>query len=145
VLEVRPVFLKSISRIEEFLFLEFVAVILDAVIERECGTSTAGRIFELFGNLLRHLLREGSRIVWTFRPGLSPVQRGSLTCAVSRLRGFVKGATDRSRRRVQVGGDIEGLTCGKQVGVCVADGALTISLGGALSIGGLSIGGVVSP
>lgn len=33
--EVRPVFLKSISRIEAFLFLEFVAVILDAVIERE--------------------------------------------------------------------------------------------------------------
>jgi hypothetical protein len=75
VLEVRPVFLKSISRIEAFLFREFVAVIVHAVIERECATPAAGRIFELFGNLLRHLLREGSRIVKTFLPGLSPVQK----------------------------------------------------------------------
>lgn len=96
VLEVRPVFLKSISRIEAFLFLEFVAVITHALIEREirramkresitklplypeereCAAPTADRIFELFANLQRHQLRDGSRIVKTFLPHLSPVQR----------------------------------------------------------------------
>ena len=96
VLEVRPVFLKSISRIEAFLFLEFVAVIVHAVIEREirramkraritklplypeereCAAPTAGRIFELFANLQRHRLKDGSRIVKTFLPNLSPVQK----------------------------------------------------------------------
>jgi len=94
VLEVRPLFLKNISRIEAFLFLEFVALVVHALIEREirramkraritmlplypeernCAAPTADRIFELFSHLQLHQLRDGSQIVKTFQPELLPV------------------------------------------------------------------------
>ena len=77
VLEVRPMFLKSHSRIEAFLFLYFIALLTEALIEREirrrmkslgiaklpiypegrlCAAPTTDRLFYLFQDLRRHRL-----------------------------------------------------------------------------------------
>jgi hypothetical protein len=77
VLEVRPMLLKSHTRIEAFLFLYFIALLTEALIEREtrsrmkslgieklpiypegrlCAAPTTDRLFYLFPNLRRHRL-----------------------------------------------------------------------------------------
>ena len=84
------------ERIEAFLFLYFVAVLIHALIEREvrhamktrkmesiplypeeraCRAPTADKILELFEPLRRHRLFERDTLVQTFWDELSDVQR----------------------------------------------------------------------
>jgi len=96
VTEVAPVNFKSVERIEVFLFLYFVAVLVHALIEREvrhamkrrkiksiplypeeraCRAPTADKNLELFEPLRRHRLFERDTLVQTFGDELSDVRR----------------------------------------------------------------------
>lgn len=97
VLEVRPMMLKNHMRIEAFLFLYFLALITEALIEREtrkrmqqqklkkvplypekraCTTPTTERLFELFEDLRRHRLLDASgKVRQFFYDELSEPQR----------------------------------------------------------------------
>jgi transposase len=96
VTEIAPVNFKSVERIEAFLFLYFVAVLIHTLIEREvrhamknrriksiplypeeraCRAPTADKILELFEPLRRHRLFERDTLVQTFWDELSDVQR----------------------------------------------------------------------
>lgn len=92
---VAPVFLKSVARIEALLFVYFLALLLDALIEREmrramqaahikslplypetrlCRAPTTDRLLDLFRDLQRHHLYAGSRCRQVFHPHLSDLQ-----------------------------------------------------------------------
>lgn len=92
---VTPVLLKSEARIEALLMIYFLALLLDALIERElrramaaaqvpslplypeardCRAPTTRRVFELFGSLQRHELFRGDQLVQRFTPQLSDLQ-----------------------------------------------------------------------
>jgi transposase len=92
---VAPVFLKDVARIEGLLCCHFVAMIVQALVERqirramaadgiasiplypeerECGAPSAHRIFEIFGGLARHELIGDGRVVQSFAPNLTPLQ-----------------------------------------------------------------------
>ena len=92
---VAPVFLKDVARIEGLLCCHFVALLVQALVERqirramaatgvasiplypedrECGAPSAPRIFEIFSGLARHELIHNGRIVQTFDPELTPLQ-----------------------------------------------------------------------
>ena len=94
-MEVAPVFLKDIERIEALLLLEFLALLIRALIEREirnamaardlkdlslypedraCKAPTATRIFDIFASRGRHTLLAGDELVQVFAPELSPLQ-----------------------------------------------------------------------
>jgi len=94
-MEVAPVFLKDIERIEALLLLEFLALLTRALIEREirnamatrdlkelslypedrgCKAPTATRIFDIFASRERHTLLAGDELVQVFSPELSPLQ-----------------------------------------------------------------------
>ena len=94
-LEVTPAFLKNISRLEAFLFLNFVGITVHALIERElrkameansievlplypegrdCRAPTTARIIEIFGNLQRHILSKSGKTIQRFAPELSDLQ-----------------------------------------------------------------------
>ena len=100
---VAPVFLKDVARIEGLLCCHFVALLVQALVERqirramaatgvasiplypedrECGAPSAPRIFEVFTGLARHeLIRDGG-VVQTFAPELmwawrAPCRRSS--------------------------------------------------------------------
>ena len=96
VLEVAPVFFKLPHRIEALMFLEFVALMASALIERElrlkmkekevaslrlypearpCKSPTAERVFTVFGTFQRHRLLLEDKEVKTFRDELSPLQQ----------------------------------------------------------------------
>lgn len=96
VLGVRPVWLKSAARIEAYCLLFFIALLVDALIERElrramrdakikelplyrearlCQAPTAERVLDLFSGFRRHRLFEGVREVNRFTDALSPLQR----------------------------------------------------------------------
>ncbi|MEW6755213.1 MAG: IS1634 family transposase [Candidatus Latescibacterota bacterium] len=91
-----PLHYKSPERIEAFLFLYFVALTLQALLERQvrtvmkqrrlssiplypeerdCAAPTADKILELFAPLRRHRLRDGGTEVKTFWHPLSRLQR----------------------------------------------------------------------
>ena len=91
-----PVFLHSSSRIEALFFLHFVALLVNALLERqvrramaqrgikklplypedrECRAPSAERILETFGSLQRHLLRKDGEVIQRFDPELTPLQR----------------------------------------------------------------------
>jgi hypothetical protein len=94
--QVTPAFLHNASRLEALLFLEYLAVTVHALVERElrlkmgenhlkyiplypeareCSAPTAQRVFEIFGHLQTHtLLREGRKIR-TFQPQLTELQK----------------------------------------------------------------------
>jgi transposase len=95
-LEVTPVFLKSISRLEAFLFLAYVGVTVHALMERalrkamqdkkikslplypearKCTAPTMARIIDVFGNLQRHILSSGGKIAQRFDPELTKLQK----------------------------------------------------------------------
>ena len=95
VLDVAPVFFKLPDRIEALMFLEFVALMASALIERElrlkmkekkitsmrlypearpCKAPTADRVISLFGTLQRHRLMLEEKEVKTFRDQLSSLQ-----------------------------------------------------------------------
>jgi transposase len=92
---VAPVFLKDVARIEGLLCCHFVALLVQALVERqirramaasgtasiplypedrECGAPSAPRIFEIFSGLARHELVSNKRIVQTFAPELTHLQ-----------------------------------------------------------------------
>jgi transposase len=96
VLGTTPLFLKNIGRVEAFLFLEYIAMTVHALIERElriamkregikklplypeerdCTAPTAARVIEVFEKLQRHILsgEQGQR-VQTFMPEISELQ-----------------------------------------------------------------------
>ena len=97
VLGTTPVFLKNIGRVEAFLFMEFIAMTVHALVERdlrhameregitklylypeerECKAPTAARVFDVLGNLQRHILRgEDGEVVQEFMPEFSKIQK----------------------------------------------------------------------
>ncbi|MGC8520158.1 MAG: IS1634 family transposase [Steroidobacteraceae bacterium] len=97
VLEVRPMLLKSHTRIEAFLFLYFVALLTEALIEREirgrmkslgiaklpiypegrlCAAPTTDRLFYLFQDLRRHrLVNADGHVHQRFYDALSEPQK----------------------------------------------------------------------
>lgn len=97
VLEVRPMMLKNHMRIEAFLFLYFLALLAEALIERQtrqrmrqlkmkkvplypeerpCAAPTTERLFELLGDLRRHRLVDAQgRVRQYFYDELSEPQR----------------------------------------------------------------------
>lgn len=95
VFEVRPVFLKKVERVEAFLVLYFIALMVQALVERQlrlamrtsgvatlplyperrrCKAPTAERIFELFAGLRRHRLLQGQKELDRFYDKLTPLQ-----------------------------------------------------------------------
>ena len=95
VLGAAPVYLKNIGRVEAFLFLEYIALSVHALIERDirkamrrkgvkkislypeerkCQAPTAERIFELFAPLQYHRLMTGEKVEQVFLPELSEIQ-----------------------------------------------------------------------
>jgi transposase len=94
--ELVPVNFKSPERIEAFLFLYFVAILIHALMERQvrkamkargikdiplypeeraCRAPTADKILDLFEPIRRHRLRRGGRLVKTFWDELNELQR----------------------------------------------------------------------
>ena len=99
VFEIAPVFLKSEARIEAFFTIFFMAMVVQAVMERRlrrsmdrrnidalplyserrpCKQPTADRILKLFTHVQRHHLQDGDRQIRTFEPELTPLQTQTL-------------------------------------------------------------------
>jgi transposase len=95
VLEAAPVYLKSPHRIEALMFVYFIALLLNALIERElrlsmkknkikelplypeerdCKYPTTNRLITLFSNQRRHILKEGNETIKYFFDHLSELQ-----------------------------------------------------------------------
>jgi|GEM_PF-1634404 len=95
-MDVARVFLKDAARIEGLLCLEFLALLVRALIAREigqamqrrhleelslypedrgCRAPTATRVLAIFSGLSRHRLFEGDRLAQVFPPDLTPLQR----------------------------------------------------------------------
>ncbi|KKL14511.1 hypothetical protein LCGC14_2514920, partial [marine sediment metagenome] len=95
VFEAAPVFLKLPHRIEALMFVYFIVLLLNALIERElrlamrkekirslplypekrkCKYPTTARIIDLFSNLRRHILFEGTKMVKCFYDPISELQ-----------------------------------------------------------------------
>ena len=91
-----PVFLHSSSRIEALFFLHFLALLVNALLERqvrqaradrgikklplypeerECRAPSAERILETFASLQRHWLRNDGEVMQRFDPELTPLHR----------------------------------------------------------------------
>ena len=96
VYNVIPFWLNSVTRIEAFLFLYFVALLVQSIIERavrqsieknglesipiypesrECRSPTTDRILSLFENVHYHDLIRNGTIIQTFQPQLNEVQQ----------------------------------------------------------------------
>ncbi len=94
--QVAPVFLETAHRIEALLLCHFLAMLTEALIEREIRTSmtaaglagiplypelrncpapSAARILEIFTGIQRHHLTSNGTTVQTFEPDLTPLQR----------------------------------------------------------------------
>ena len=94
--EVAPVYLQTPQRIEALLLCHFLAMLAEALIEREIRTSmkaaglggiplypelrdcpcpSAPRILEIFHDVQRHQLTSEGRVVQTFEPQLTPLQQ----------------------------------------------------------------------
>lgn len=96
VLAATPMFLKNVARVEAFLFLEYVALTVHALVERElrqamqqqgvkklalypeereCEAPTAARVFEVFAPLQRHELSKGGKVAQVFLPEVTVLQK----------------------------------------------------------------------
>jgi len=94
--DVAPVYLETPHRIEALLLCHFLAMLVEALIEREIRTSmkteglagiplypelrncpapSAPRILEIFSDVQRHQLISGDHVVQTFQPQLTPIQQ----------------------------------------------------------------------
>ena len=94
--DVAPVHLKKVTRIEALLFLYFIALLVQALLERElrlamarekidmlplypeereCRAPSTERILDLFMPLQRHRLRQRGRLVQVFQPELTELQQ----------------------------------------------------------------------
>jgi len=92
---IAPVLLKNITRVEALLFVFFVALLVQSVIEREmrsnmkkdglksipiyhekrqCASPTTDKVLNLFNNIQRHHLTDNGVLVKTFNPKLNEVQ-----------------------------------------------------------------------
>ena len=92
---VAPVFLENTHRIEALLTCHFLAMVTEAIIEREirasmkaegltgielypefrhCGAPSAPRIFEIFSGVQRHRLVDDDQVIKVFEPKLTTVQ-----------------------------------------------------------------------
>ena len=99
IFQIAPVFLKSEARIEAFFTVFFLAMVVQAVMERRlrrsmercgidslplypehrpCKQPTADRILRLFTHVQRHHLRDGDRPIRAFEPELTPLQLQTL-------------------------------------------------------------------
>lgn len=95
VFDAAPVFLKLPHRIEALMFVYFIVLLLNALIERElrlamrkerirslplypekrkCKYPTTARIIDLFSNLRKHILFEGTKMVKCFYDPISELQ-----------------------------------------------------------------------
>jgi len=95
-LQVTPAFVHNVSRLEALLFLEYLAVTVHALVERElrlkmsenhlkqiplypeareCRAPTAERVFEIFEHLQTHTLLMEGRKIRTFPPHLTELQK----------------------------------------------------------------------
>ena len=102
ILSATPVYLKNIGRLEALLFLEFIALMVHALIERQlrqametageqalplypedrpCKAPTTARLIELFQLLQFHRLRDGDAVLQQFAPELSEIQTTMLRFA----------------------------------------------------------------
>jgi transposase len=91
-----PMYLKNIGRMEALLFLEFVALMIHALIERQlraamksrgiselplypedrdCKAPSTDRVLEILELLQRHLLSKNGQVVQRFDPELNELQR----------------------------------------------------------------------
>jgi transposase len=91
-----PMYLKNIGRMEALLFLEFVALMIHALIERQlraamksrgiselplypedrdCKAPSTDRVLEILEPLQRHLLSKNGQVVQRFDPELNELQR----------------------------------------------------------------------
>jgi hypothetical protein len=119
-MEVRPVYLKSVERIEAYLLLYYVGLVVEALIERQlrrgtkaqglkmlplypeqrmCRAPTAQRVLELFADVRRHRLMRGGRELRCFYDPLTPLQQ-----QVLRLLGVSASAYGKSRPRAAIFG-----------------------------------------
>lgn len=94
-LQVTPAYLHSVTRLEAFLLLEYIAITVHALIERrlrlemqrrrlediplypearECRAPTASRLFDVFAHVAVHDLVTEGRIIQRFQPQLSKLQ-----------------------------------------------------------------------
>ena len=94
--DVAPVYLETPHRIEALLLCHFLAMLVEALIEREIRTSmkteglagiplypelrncpapSAPRILDIFKDVKRHHLISQDQIVQTFEPQLTPLQQ----------------------------------------------------------------------
>ncbi|MGH3199222.1 MAG: IS1634 family transposase [Mycobacterium sp.] len=94
--QVAPVYLETAHRIEALLLCHFLAMLTEALIEREirtamkaagltgiplypelrnCPAPSADRILEIFAGIQRHHLISDGNIVQTFEPALTPLQQ----------------------------------------------------------------------
>jgi len=94
--EIAPVFLKNEGRIEAFFFLYFLALLMQALIEREVRRAmqregiaelalypedratrqpTAEQILRLFSLVMRHTVLEGDQVIRIPEPDLTPLQK----------------------------------------------------------------------
>jgi transposase len=92
---IAPVLLKNITRVEALLFVFFVALLVQSVIEREIrlnmkkaglesipiypekrqsASPTTDKVLNLFNNIQRHHLTDNGVLVKTFNPKLNEVQ-----------------------------------------------------------------------
>lgn len=102
VLEATPAYLKNIGRLEALLFLEFIALIVHALIERElrrrmqneqieslplypemrpCKAPTTDRLFTLFAPVQHHRLSKDGLAVQEFPPQLNELQQTMIELA----------------------------------------------------------------
>ena len=102
VLGATPVYLKNIGRLEALLFLEFIALMVHALIERQlrramvdagektvplypeerpCKAPTTARLIELFQLVQFHRLRDKDTVIQQFAPELSEIQTTMISFA----------------------------------------------------------------
>jgi transposase len=108
--DVAPVYLKKVTRIEGLLFLYFIALLVQALLEREirlamarekidilplypeereCRAPSTERILRVFEPLQRHRLRHGQNLVQIFEPTLNDLQRQILQLIKLPVEAFV--------------------------------------------------------
>jgi len=110
---VAPVLLKSVTRIEALLMIYFLALLIDALIEREmrramkaahipslplypedrlCRAPTTVRLLEILGDLRSNVLLHRNTVIQTFHPDLSDMQRDILRLLGVPLAAYEPGA-----------------------------------------------------
>jgi len=111
VYDVAPMYLKSVTRLEGFLFVYFIALLVQALIEREirmnmkkngidslpiyfegreCISPTTDKVLSHFNNVEFHRLRSGNSLIKTFNTPLSSKQKELLEMTGVPLESFTE-------------------------------------------------------